>query len=175
MREKAPPSLSHFRSQPAGEAGETQTTYTEQARILVIDDEEIIRKSLAAILEEKGYAVDTAQNGQAAVEKTKARHYNLALIDIRLPDMSGTELLTAIKETTPKMVKIIVTGYPSLENAIEAVNKGADGYIVKPFAMNDLLNMVREHLKKQQEAKKYSEQKVAEFVETRARELESRS
>jgi len=89
--------------------------------------------------------------------------------------MSGTELLTAIKETTPKMVKIIVTGYPSLENAIEAVNKGADGYIVKPFAMNDLLNMVREHLKKQQEAKKYSEQKVAEFVETRARELESRS
>lgn len=145
------------------------------ARILIIDDEEIIRKSLAAILEEQGYLVDTAENGQAAIEKSKTNPYNLALIDIRLPDMDGTELLTALKETTPKMAKIILTGYPSLENAIEAVNKGADGYIVKPFAMPKLLEMVKEHLKKQQEARKYTEQKVAEFIETRAKELESHS
>jgi len=145
---------------------------TEQARILVIDDEESIRKSLAAVLEEKGYLVDTAENGKEAIEKSKTRHYNLALIDIRLPDMDGVQLLTAIKETIPKTVKIIITGYPSLENAIEAVNKGADAYIIKPFDMNKLLDMIKEHLKKQQEAKKYSEKKVAEFIETRARELE---
>jgi DNA-binding NtrC family response regulator len=149
-------------------------TETEQAKILIIDDEESIRKSLAAVLEEKGYLVDMAENGQVAIEKSKTKAYNLALIDIRLPGMEGTDLLTAIKENTPDMVGIIVTGYPSLQNAIEAVNKGADGYIVKPFTIDVLLDMVKKHLKIQQETRKYSEQKVAEFIETRAKELESR-
>jgi DNA-binding response OmpR family regulator len=130
---------------------------------------------LAAILEEEGYVVDTAKNGQSAIEKSKTRSYDLALIDIRLPDMDGTALLTALVGATPKMVKIMLTGYPSLENAIEAVNKGADGYIVKPFAVPKLLETVKEHLKKQQEAKKYTEENVAEFIETRAKELESRT
>jgi DNA-binding NtrC family response regulator len=86
--------------------------------------------------------------------------------------MEGTTLLKAMKETTPKMVKIIVTGYPSLQNAIEAVNKDADAYILKPVNVETLLKAIRDHLKKQHEAKKYSEQKVAEFIETRVRELE---
>jgi len=145
----------------------------ESARILVVDDDESIRKVLATILEEKGYIVDTAENGKEAIQKSNAQFYNLALIDIRLPDMEGTRLLTSIKETTPRMVKIIITGYPSLQNAIEAVNKGADAYIVKPFNMDLALNTIQEHLKKQQEAKKYSQEKVAEFIETRARELET--
>jgi len=144
----------------------------EHARILVIDDDESIRKTLATILEEEGYLVDTAENGEEAIRKSNAKFYNLALIDIRLPDMEGTKLLTAMKEATPKMVKIIITGYPSLQNAIEAVNKGADGYIVKPFNMDSVLNTIKEHLKKQQQAKKYGEEKVAEFIETRVRELE---
>jgi len=145
----------------------------EPARILVVDDDESIRKVLATILEEKGYIVDTVENGKEAIEKSHANFYNLALIDIRLPDMEGTKLLTSMKETTPKMVKIIITGYPSLENAMEAVNKGADAYILKPFNMDGVLNKIREHLKKQQEAKKYSEEKVTEFIETRAKELET--
>ena len=144
----------------------------EHARILVVDDDESIRKTLATILEEKGFLVDTAENGKEAMRKSKARFYNLALIDIRLPDMEGTELLSAMKETTPRMVKIIITGYPSLQNAIEAVNKGADAYILKPFNVESVLNTIKEHLKKQQEAKKYSEEKVAEFIETRVREIE---
>jgi len=144
----------------------------EHTRILVVDDDESIRKTLANILEEKGYAVDTAENGGEAIKKAKAKFYNLALIDIRLPDMEGTKLLTAMKEATPTMVKIIVTGYPSLQNAIEAVNKGADAYILKPFNVESVLNTIKEHLKKQQEAKKYSEEKVAEFIETRVREIE---
>jgi DNA-binding NtrC family response regulator len=146
---------------------------TEPTRILVIDDEESIRKSLAAILEEEGYIVDTAENGKVAIEKSRAKAYNLALIDIRLPDMSGVQLLTSLKEALPKTVKIIITGYPSLENAVEAVNKGGDGYLIKPFDMDKLLGMIKEHLRKQQEDRKYSEQKVAEFIDTRARELES--
>ena len=145
----------------------------EPARILIIDDDESIRKTLAIILEERGYIVDTAQNGREAIEKSYANFYNLALIDIRLPDTEGTRLLSQLRETTPKMVKIIATGYPSLQNALEAVNKGADGYILKPFNMDHVLQTIEEHLRKQQEARKYSEEKVKEFIETRAQELET--
>ncbi|MGQ9642004.1 MAG: response regulator [Candidatus Bathycorpusculaceae bacterium] len=66
-------------------------------------------------------------------KKTNEKFYNLALIDIRLSDMEGTELLTKIKDTLPKMRKIIITRYPSLQNAIEALNKGADAYVLKPL------------------------------------------
>lgn len=144
----------------------------DPARILIVDDEESIRKVLAAILEEEGYITETAKNGKEAIEKSEARFYNLALLDVRLPDMEGTELLTAIRETTPKMVKIIMTGYPSLQNAIEAVNKDADAYILKPFKVKDVLKTIKEELKKQRGARKYSEERVAEFIVARAKELE---
>jgi DNA-binding NtrC family response regulator len=104
----------------------------EQTRILIIDDDESVRETVSKALEKAGYVVDTAENGTEAIEKAQANLYNLALIDIRLPDMEGTKLLTAMKDTTPKMVKIILTGYAALESAIEAVNKGADSYIRKP-------------------------------------------
>jgi len=143
------------------------------ARILVVDDDESIRKILATILEGEGYIVDTAENGKVAIEKSTARFYNLALIDIQLPDVQGTKLLTMMKENTPKMVKIIVTGYPTLQNTVEAVNKGADAYILKPFNVENVLHTIKEHLKKQREAKQYSQEKVAEFIETRAKELEA--
>ncbi len=146
---------------------------SEAARILVVDDDESIRKSLAAVLEEDGYTVDTAQTGKEAVEKCSTSFYNLALIDIRLPDMEGTQLLKAMKDSTPPMVKIIVTGYPSLSNAIEAVNKGADAYLLKPLVMNDVLKTIKGHLNRQKEARKYSEERVAEFIQSRARELEA--
>lgn len=145
----------------------------ERARILVVDDEESIRKVLKTVLEEEGYVVNTAENGKEAIRKSNVKFYNLALIDIRLPDMDGTKLLTAMKETTPKMVKIIVTGYPTLQNAVEAVNRGADAYVLKPFKMENVLNTIKEQLKKQQETKKYSQEKVAEFIKTRAEELKA--
>jgi len=148
---------------------------SQTMKILIIDDDESIRKALSAVLEEKGYVVDTAQCGSEAIDKSKANFYNLALIDIRLPDTEGTKLLKALRDTVPPMVKIIVTGYPSLGNALEALNKGADAYILKPLVMDNVLKTIREHLKKQQEARKYSEEKVAEFIEARARELEAES
>jgi len=146
---------------------------SEIIRILIIDDDESIRKALSAVLEEKGYVVDTAQCGIEAIEKSKTGFFNLALIDIRLPDMEGTELLKALKDTVPPMVKIIVTGYPSLANAMEALNKGADAYILKPLVIDNVLKTIREHLKRQRESQRYSEERVAEFIETRARELEA--
>jgi DNA-binding NtrC family response regulator len=144
----------------------------ETARILIVDDDENIRKVLTTILEEEGYLVDSAETAKKAIEKTRKNFYNIALIDIRLPDMEGIELLTKMKETTPKMRKVIITGYPTLQNAIEAVNRGADAYIVKPFDMDKVLMTIREQLRKQEEEKRYSQEKVAEFIETRVRELE---
>ena len=142
------------------------------ARILVVDDDENIRKVLTKILEDEGYTVESVGTAKEAIEITKRKIYNLALIDIRLPDMEGVKLLTKIRDTTPKMRKIIITGYPTLRNAIEAVNKGADAYIVKPFDMDKALNVIKEQLRKQLEEKRYSQEKVAEFIETRVKELE---
>jgi len=144
----------------------------ERARILVVDDDESVRKVLATILEEEGYAVDTAKNGREAIKKSKVKFYNLALIDIRLTDMEGTKLLTRVKDTMPKMRKIIITGYPSLQNAIEAVNRGADAYVLKPFDMDKVLETIKDQLKKQEEEKRYTQKKVGEFIETRVKELE---
>ncbi|MGA3191867.1 MAG: response regulator [Candidatus Bathyarchaeia archaeon] len=140
-------------------------------RILIVDDDENIRKVLLAILEDKGYTVEPAGTAREAVEKSKRKFYNLALIDIRLPDMEGIELLTKMRDTTPKMRKVIITGYPTLQNAVDAVNKGADAYIVKPFDVEKVLETIDHQLRKQQEEKKYSQDKVAEFIEARVKEM----
>jgi DNA-binding NtrC family response regulator len=123
----------------------------ERLRILVIDDDESVRRTAAVILENEGYRVDTAENGKQAIKKSNAEPYRVALIDFRLPDMDGTELLTALRETTPKMAKIMVTGYPTLENAIESVNKHADAYFVKPVDYENLLKTIRNLIQKQKE------------------------
>lgn len=144
----------------------------ETARILVVDDDEDIRKVLTTILEDEGYIVESVGTAKKAIAKTGKKFYNLALIDVRLPDMEGIELLTRMKDTTPKMRKIIITGYPTLQNAVEAVNRGADAYIIKPFDMKKTLRTIEEELMKQEEEKRFSQQKVAEFIETRVKELE---
>jgi DNA-binding NtrC family response regulator len=144
------------------------------ARILVIDDDRDVLKVFSALLRDAGYVVDTAENGNDAIKKSNSNFYNLALIDIRLPDMEGTKLLTDIKKTTPRMIKVIVTGYPNLQNAVDAINRGADGYIIKPARAQDLLKMVREQLEKQQEEKEYAEEKIKDYVDSRVKELESK-
>ena len=143
----------------------------ENARILVVDDDENIRKVEVAILEDKGYLVEAVGTAREAIEKSKRKFYNVALIDIRLPDMEGIELLTKIRDTTPRMRKIIVTGYPTLQNAVDAVNEGADAYIVKPFDVEKVLGTIEQQLSKQEEERRYSQDKVAEFIEARVREL----
>jgi len=145
----------------------------ERARILIVDDDESIRRVMVTILELEGYSVDTAEDGREAIEKSNSNFYNVALIDIRLPDMEGTTLLSAMKDTVPRMIKIIVTGFPSLQNAVDAVNKGADAYILKPVNMENVLETINDHLMRQEEARKHSEEKITEFIETRVQELES--
>jgi DNA-binding NtrC family response regulator len=148
---------------------------SDAARILVIDDDENIRKVLETILEDEGYIVDTAETAKKGIEESEKTFYNLALIDVRLPDMEGIELLSKLRSTKPKMRKIIVTGYPTLQNAVAAVNKGADAYVMKPFEVDKILETIREQLKKQEEEKRFSEEKVVEFIETRIKALEATS
>jgi len=141
-------------------------------RILIVDDDESICRTLSLILQEEGYETDVAHTGKEAIEKTKTNFYNVALLDIKLPDMEGTKLLTAMQKTFPEMIKIMVTGYPSLQNAVEALNYGADAYIMKPVDPEELLRVIREKLEKQREAKKITEEKIAEWVKTRIMQLE---
>lgn len=141
------------------------------ARIIIIDDDESIRKILATILEEEGYTVDTANTGKEGINKTNDNCYNLALIDMKLPDIEGIDLLLKIKDTTPRMRKIIITGFPTIQNAMEAVNRRADAFILKPFEVEKVLRTIREQLKKQEEDRQFSQDKVTAFIETRAKEL----
>ncbi len=145
----------------------------KQARIIIVDDDENIRKTMKAILEDEGYIVDVAANGNQAIKMTQERTYNIALLDIRLPDMEGVELLKLIKDNVPRTRKIMVTGYPSMQNAIIALNKNADGYLIKPVNVEKLLVTVKEQLQLQVEEKVFNEQKVAEFIETRVKEISS--
>jgi DNA-binding NtrC family response regulator len=145
------------------------------ARILIIDDDENIRKVLQTILEDEGYVTEEAETAKKGIEKSEKAFFNLAMIDVRLPDMEGIELLTKLRETKPKMRKLIVTGYPTLQNAVAAVNRGADAYIMKPFDVERILLTIKEQLKKQAEEKAYSEEKIAEFIETRVKELDAES
>ena len=111
--------------------------------ILIVDDDSSIRKSLTSILEDENFLVQTAENGKKAVRMCEKVSFDVALIDIQLPDMKGTELLHVLKEKQPKMVRIIITGHPSVENAAKSVNEKADGYVMKPFVVPELLEMIK--------------------------------
>ncbi len=144
----------------------------EKKKILVVDDDKSLLKSLSEILHREGYDVDTAETGQDAMAKSKTQFYNLALIDIRLPDMEGTELLQLKDDHIPRTIKIMITGYPSTENAVKSLNSRADAYLVKPVNTQELLKVVEEKLIEQSESDKVTEEKVAQWIETRARKLE---
>ena len=143
--------------------------------ILIVEDDKAIIKSLKDILQSEGYSVDTAETGREAIQKSKEKFFNMALLDIKLLDMEGTKLLVTMHENLPKMVKIMITGYPSVENAVEALNRGADAYIIKPVKPEKLLALIEEKLEKQSQAEKMTEKKVVDWIKTRALKLEDDS
>ena len=115
--------------------------------ILVVDDDKSILRTFTRILQKNGYRIDTAETGQEAMEKAENNHYDLALVDIRLPDIDGTELLAKIKMQLQNTIKIMITGFPSLESGVKALDEGADAYLVKPVKPEDLLMLIKEKLK----------------------------
>ena len=121
----------------------------ENASILIVDDDENICETLSLILGKKSYEIETAGTGQEALKKAQGRFFNVALLDIKLPDMEGVELIAPFRKLHPDMVMIIVTAYASLKTAMQALNEGASAYITKPVDMNEVLATVGEVLEKQ--------------------------
>lgn len=145
----------------------------EVKRILVVDDDKSIRDGFGEILRTRGYEIEMAETGEQALSKSRTTTYDLALLDIKLPGMEGTKLLAQMHRERPRMMKIMVTGYASLDNAVEAVNFGADAYVMKPVSPEKLLDLVAEKLKEQEEAERMTEEKVADWVEARLQKLEA--
>lgn len=117
--------------------------------ILIVDDDESTCRMLTLLFGNKGYETEAVGTGREAIEKAQERFFNVALLDIRLPDMEGTELLAPLKAMHPDMVVIMITGYASLETAVRAVNVGASAYIPKPLNIDEMLARVRDTLEKQ--------------------------
>ena len=122
-----------------------------KSRILVIDDDKSILRTFTRILQKNGYEIDVAETGKEASEKSKKGGYDLALIDIRLPDMDGTDVLVKMQKTMRDAVKIMITGFPSLETGVKALDEGADAYLVKPVKSEELLALIEEKLKNKAE------------------------
>lgn len=118
--------------------------------ILVVDDDKSILRTFTRILQKSGYEIEVAETGKEAMEKAANRHFDLALVDIRLPDMDGTDLLAKLKKQLQHTVKIMITGFPSLETGIKALDEGADAYLVKPVKPQELLLLLDEKLKTHQ-------------------------
>ncbi|MEK0326853.1 MAG: response regulator, partial [Nitrosopumilus sp.] len=133
--------------------------------ILVVDDDKDILQLYSILLTRAGYSVDTAENGADAIEKTKTRRFDLALVDIVLPDMQGTDLLTKINGMNSKMRKIMVTGNATLDNAILALNLGADAYLRKPVKTEVLLESIEAQLRIQREEMLMTQEKISEFIQ----------
>jgi two-component system response regulator HydG len=116
----------------------------KQKRILIIDDDKSILRILTRILQKQGYNTHTAETGREAEEMINNQSYDLALIDVKLPDTDGVDLLQRMKATRPNMIKIILTGFASMDNGIKALNAGADAYLVKPVQPTELLKILKE-------------------------------
>jgi DNA-binding NtrC family response regulator len=118
----------------------------ESRDILIVDDDEVILGSLEEILNSEGYSIETAKTGREAIKQTKKLFFNLALLDIKLPDMDGIKLLKTLKEISPRTAKIMITGFHTFHNAVESLNKGADAFLTKPINPQELLRVVNEKL-----------------------------
>jgi len=122
---------------------------TASPKILVTDDDLNTLKTLSANLEDMGYRVATATKGQEALELIRKRGFNIIIADIKLPDISGLEILETAKELNPETAVIMITGHASLETAVNAINEGAYAYILKPVAMSELETTINNALREQ--------------------------
>jgi len=120
-----------------------------KVNILIVDDEEIVRESLASWLEEDGYEVAAAENGFRALERLPEKDWNLAMVDLKMPGMDGIQLMDEIRKIKPETIVIIMTAYATVDTAVQAMKKGAYDYIVKPFNPEDLSLTIRKIIEHQ--------------------------
>jgi DNA-binding NtrC family response regulator len=117
-------------------------------RILVVDDEEALRSGLAEILREEGYDVGEAPDGRSALERVQGELIDLVCTDVRMPGMDGLELLQCIKRESPETEVVVITGFASLQSAVDAVKRGAEDYLAKPFDLDEVRLTVKRALEK---------------------------
>ena len=116
--------------------------------ILVVDDEESMRDSCSKILKKDGFLADTAKDGNAGLEKIEKNKPDLVLIDLKMPGISGMEVLEKIKEIDPNIIPVVITGYSTVESAVEAMKKGAYDFLPKPFSPEELRIIIRRGLER---------------------------
>ena len=114
----------------------------------VVDDEQVIREILADFLGMEGFWVRTADDGASALTELSRNHYDLVLSDLKMPNMGGLDLLAAIRKHMPNIVVIIMTGFGTVETAIDAMKRGAYDYILKPFKVEEIVHIVQRGLEK---------------------------
>jgi response regulator RpfG family c-di-GMP phosphodiesterase len=124
------------------------TASSDSPTILVVDDEHVIREILADFLTMEGFNVRTAKDGQAALTELSRARFDLVLSDLKMPNLGGIELLEAISQHTPSVITIIMTGFGTVETAIDAMKRGAYDYIMKPFKMEEVVHTVRRGLER---------------------------
>ncbi len=114
--------------------------------VLIVEDEAIMRESLRDWLKDEGYEVETAEEGEEALEKIGTKEFSIAVLDLRLPGKDGLQVLREATKQDPKIKGIIITAYPSVETAVTAMKMGAADYIVKPFTPDALEKAIQEIL-----------------------------
>lgn len=111
--------------------------------ILVIEDDKKMREGLVEILAEQGYQVDSAENGQAGLDKIKKKDFDVVLTDLIMPVMGGMDVLRETKRMKPKIHIILITAFATVESAVEAMKAGASDYITKPFKIDEVETKIR--------------------------------
>src|ERR1041385_4576903 len=119
-----------------------------RSKILVVDDEPSVLLTVVAILQQEGYDVDAAANGQTAIEWIRSRQYDLVMTDLKMPGVDGLQVLEEVRKTAPNTVTLMMTGYGSVDTALEALQHGAYEYLLKPTEVPDLKAAVRRSLER---------------------------
>jgi response regulator RpfG family c-di-GMP phosphodiesterase len=122
---------------------------TESARILVVDDERVIREILAEFLALEGYSVHTVEDGEKALTELRLRPYDLVITDLKMPKVSGLQLLEKVEQERLGVLTVLMTGFGTVETAIEAMKKGAYDYLLKPFKVEEVIHVVQRALYRQ--------------------------
>lgn len=118
----------------------------ENSRILIVDDEAVIREGLKRVLDGEAFAVEACSSGYGAIEQLQQKEYDLIISDLKMPGMNGIEVLKSVRTLQPHIPVILITGYASVETAVEAMKNGAVDYLQKPFVPDQLLEKVRNAL-----------------------------
>jgi len=150
---------------------------SDRPRILIVDDDRSMRRTLEMILNRQGYVVETASTGREGIEKARQGFFNVAFLDIKLPDRQGVDLLTPLQSLHSDIILIVMTGYASVKTAVQALNEGASAYVTKPLDVDEVLTTMEQRLERQRlvEEKRQAERALRELNATLEAKVKART